>query len=81
MTIKRRIQKLEGKRGIGCDQVKVIIREIIWADGAVAGFHGQALTPTGWQTTMGNADMGREAFEAKLWAMVKGAAQRQNGAE
>lgn len=71
MTLRRRLDKLERAHGSGGDTVKVIIWEIVWADGTLVGFHGKALTPTGWKSAEGGADLGREGFEAKLWAMVQ----------
>lgn len=74
MTLKRRIQRLEGKHCGDPDAVRVIVREIVWADGTLLSFHGEALTSTGWQTVTDGASVGREAFEHRLWGMVEGGA-------
>ena len=76
MTLQRRLNKLEGKMGSDGGSVKIIIREIVWVDGTVVAYHGQALTRTGWKSTMSSAGMGREDFEAQLWAMVESPAKR-----
>ena len=76
MNLRRRLDRLEGKRSGGPDAVRVIVREIVWADGTLLSFHGDALTPTGWQTVMDSASVGREAFERRLWRMVEGTVQR-----
>jgi hypothetical protein len=70
MTLQRRLHKLEGTTGNGGKSVRIVIREIVWADRAVVAYHGEALTPTGWKSTLGCADMGCEAFEAQLCAMA-----------
>ncbi len=76
MTLRKRLDRLEAQRGGGPDAVRVIVREIVWADGTLLSFLGDALTPTGWQTVMDSASVGREAFERRLWRMVEGTAQR-----
>ena len=81
MTLQRRLEKLEGKRGGDVRSVKIVIREIVWADGGVVAYHGEALTPTGWKSTMGSAGMGREDFEAQLCAMVESPAKQWAGAK
>ena len=69
MTIKRRIEKLEAQRGT--DQgVKVITRQIVWADGTVIAHLGSVLTTTGWQTLSAGRDTTQEEFDRKLAAMV-----------
>lgn len=68
-----RLARLEGQRGTGVDPVLLIVRLIVEANGEVTGYHGQALSPTGWQTITGNADAGLNAFEQRLWSLVEDA--------
>lgn len=81
MNLWRRLERLESKRGGACGSVKIIIREIVWADGGVVAYHGKALTPAGWKSTMGTAGMGREDFEAQLCAMVESPTKQKAGAQ
>ena len=71
MTIKRRIQKLEARHGEGA-AVKVIIRQIVWADGTVIAHLGNVLTSTGWRTLSAGRDTSESEFEQSLLAMVEG---------
>ncbi|TVS05399.1 MAG: hypothetical protein EA407_02085 [Rhodobacteraceae bacterium] len=72
MTIKRRIAKLESKRGLDCNPVKIITHQIVWANGDVKAYLGKALTPTGWQTISAGADTTEAEFERRLQAMAEG---------